>query len=268
MQSGFSNDLITGLLSFIFTVFILSYLVADTPAFRLAIHAFVGVSAGYIVITVFRQVIVDKLLVPFMTGTIVERILLLFPIVMSILLLFTASDRFEGFGRPVVALLVGVGTAVAISGAILGTIFPQFLAVIEMFDLRRVNVLANSSGVAESLRVNVVTAFFAILGTISTLAYFQFTRTNTTPTPPSEAAYGSEMFHGHSPDVHVGYHTVSITEKKGWSLDYFGIIGKVFIAITMAAIFSGVLLAALTAFVDRVQSLLIFVSKILSNFNY
>ena len=60
MLGAIQLDLITGFLSFLFTVLILSYLVGDNPAFRLAIHAFIGVSAGYVAMVVFRQIIIDK----------------------------------------------------------------------------------------------------------------------------------------------------------------------------------------------------------------
>ena len=68
MLSAIPIDLITGILSFLFTVLILSYLVGDNPAFRIATHAFVGVSTGYIAVIVFRQVVVNKMFLPFATG--------------------------------------------------------------------------------------------------------------------------------------------------------------------------------------------------------
>jgi hypothetical protein len=64
-----SNEVLTGLLSFLFTLLVLSYIVGDSPAFRLAVHAFVGVTAGYVAATVFRQVVVDKLVLPLLIGS-------------------------------------------------------------------------------------------------------------------------------------------------------------------------------------------------------
>jgi hypothetical protein len=222
-------DLITGFLSFLFTVLILSYLVGDNPAFRMAIHAFVGVSSGYIAIVIFQQVIVDKMFLPFMAGTMLERTLLAFPLVMSLLLLGKVSVRFEWMGRPVVALLVGVGTASAIAGALLGTLFPQALAAIELFDSQKILIVGNTAG-------NLITAGFALFGTVVTLAYFQFT------------VFGSNKTAG----------------KRGWFMSFVAVLGQVFIAITLGAIFAGVLAAALTALVDRVQSLVLFLDQIFS----
>jgi hypothetical protein len=228
-------DLVTGFLSFLFTVLILSYLVGDNPAFRLAIHAFVGVSAGTIAVVIFRQVIVDKMFLPLVTGTILERFLLAFPLVMSLFLLGKLSARFEWLGRPVVALLVGVGTASAVAGAVLGTLFPQILAVAGLFDQR---YSLNQGSVVG----NLVTGIFTLVGTIVTLAYFQFTLS--------------------------GKNKTTAPGKRGWFMSFFATLGQVFIAITLGAIFAGVLAAALTAFVDRVQSVVLFFDQILSKFIY
>src|SRR5512137_43001 len=136
MLGAIPIDIITGLLSFLFTLLILSYVVGDNPAFRAAVHAFVGVSTGYIAVAVFRLVILDKMFLPFITGGIGERIFLVFPLILSLLLLGKMFAGTEWVGRPVVAFLVGVGTAAAIGGAVLGTIFPQILATAGMFDIR------------------------------------------------------------------------------------------------------------------------------------
>jgi hypothetical protein len=231
MLGAIQVDLITGFLSFLFTVLILSYLVGDNPAFRLAIHAFVGVSAGYVAVVIFQQVLVYRMILPFITGTIMQRILLAFPMIMSLFLLAKSSVRFEWMGRPVVALLVGVGTASAVAGAVLGTLFPQVLAGAGLFDLR-------TSLTLESVASNLTTAVIALFGTIVTLAYFQFT------------VFGKNK----------------TTGKRGWFLNFFALFGQVFIAITLGAIFAGVLAAALTALVDRAQSLVLFFDQIFSNF--
>jgi hypothetical protein len=222
-------DLITGFLSFLFTLLILSYLVGDNRAFRIAIHIFAGVSAGTIALVVFRQVIVDKLFLPVVTGTSLERLLLVFPLVMSLFLLGKSSAQFEWLGRPVVAFLVGVGTASAVAGAVLGTIFPQILAVIGLFDVRHSLSLGSAAG-------NLLTGVFVLIGTIVTLVYFQFT------------VFGRNK----------------TTGKRDNIIAFMALLGQVFIAITLGAIFAGVLAAALTAFVDRIQSLILFIDQVLS----
>lgn len=217
-------DLITGLLSFTFTLLILSYIVGDNPAFRVAIHAFVGVSTGYITYVVLIQVIVNKLLLPLAVGTLFDRLFLIFPLSLSLLLLGKLSPRTEWLGRPVVAFLVGIGTAAAIGGAILGTIFPQILASADMFAL-------NPDLLAGGLAAAFVIGLCALIGTIVTLAYFQFT------------VRGGE----------------TSTGKRGQFASILALLGKVFISITLGAIFAGVLAATLTALVDRVISIIDFI---------
>lgn len=213
-----SNELIIGLLSFLFTVLIMSYLIGDSPAFRLAVHAFVGVAAGYVTATVFRQVVVDKLFLPLLVGSPLDRVLMLFPLTLSILLLAKLSPALEWLGRPVVAFLVGVGTATAVAGAVLGTLFPQIQASSAMFG-------QNLGGIFSGA--------FILFGTITTIAYFQFT---------------------------VGK---SSAGRRGRVITLLAWIGQVFIAIALGAIFAGVLAAALTAFVDRIQSIVLFLDSLL-----
>ncbi len=230
MPGILSIDLITGFLSFLFTVLILSYLVGDNPGFRLAVHAFTGVSAGYIAVIVLQQVIVNKMILPLFTGAILVKLLMLFPLVLSLLLLGKMSSRLEWMGRPVVGLLVGVGTATAVTGAVLGTLFPQVLAAAQPFSQ------SNSGGLAGTA----LTGALALLGTIVSLAYFQFTVSG------KNAATG----------------------KRGRVMSLLALLGQVFIAITLGAIFAGVLAAALTALIDRMQSLVLFVDKLLTMFIY
>lgn len=228
MLGAIQVEIISGALSFLFTLLILSYVVGDNPAFRMAVHAFVGVSTGYIAISVFRLVILDKLFLPMLNGTMGERIFLAFPLVLGLLLFGKILSGTEGLGRPVVAFLVGVGTAAAIGGAVLGTIFPQVMAAGSMFDVR-------SSTDAGSLALNLMTGVFALIGTIATLAYFQFT------------LIGKNISTG----------------KRGMFVGFLALLGQVFIVIALGAIFAGVLAASLTAFVDRIQSIINFFAIVL-----
>lgn len=213
-----SNEVLTGLLSFLFTLLVLSYIVGDSPAFRLAVHAFVGVTAGYVAATVFRQVVVDKLVMPLLIGSPLDRALMVFPLILSLMLLAKMSPQLEWLGRPVVAFLVGVGTASAMAGAVLGTLFPQIEASTAMFGEGLGSIVAGS---------------FILLGTVATIAYFQFTVRK------------------------------SNAGKRGKIMAFLALLGQVFIAITLGAIFAGVLAAALTAFVDRIQSIVLFLDSLI-----
>ncbi len=139
------------LIGFILTLLIFSYLWRDNPAYRLAVHLLVGVSAGYAVVVVFRD-----FLWPVYTSMRADNsnALWLVPVFFATLLLFKLAPRLAPLGSSAMALLVGVGGAVALVGAISGTLLPQ--------------VLTNSGGVAGLL---------SALLTIVILLYFRFTRT-------------------------------------------------------------------------------------------
>ena len=78
----FSLDQIAGVLSFLFTLLIFSYLIGDNPLFRIAVYIFVGVSSGYIAAMAWWQVIWPRLGYPLIFGSasLVEKGLLLMPL--------------------------------------------------------------------------------------------------------------------------------------------------------------------------------------------
>ena len=57
-------DFITGALSFLFTLLILSYLIGDNPLFKIAVYLFVGVASGYAAAVIIWQVLYPKLFMP------------------------------------------------------------------------------------------------------------------------------------------------------------------------------------------------------------
>jgi hypothetical protein len=211
-------DLLTGLLSFIFTVMIFSYLFGDNPAlFRIASYIFVGVAAGYVASVAFGQVLWPSLLYPLFYEGGPRAALLFFPLILIGLLLLKFSPRTSQYGAPAMAYLVGVGAAVAIGGAVIGTLSPQFLATVNTLDLR---AGANPIG-------TLVNGVLILVGVTTTLAYFHFG--------------------GRAADDGV-VHRFALVEWIAW-------LGRVFIAITLGALFAGVYLAALTAMIERLVSI-------------
>ena len=122
------------------------------------------------------------------------------------LILTKISPHLSTLGTPSMAILVGVGAAAAVGGAIVGTLFPQVSISITLFDHQ-----------------NFPNAIFILIGTLTTLVYFQFTTRKTTDQDPSKE---------------------QATRVFGW-------IGQAFIAITFGALFAGVYLAALSALIER-----------------
>jgi len=152
-----SADLIGILLGFVFTLFIFSYAWGDNPIFRLTIHIFVGVTAGYVTVVVFNNVILPQLFFKLSNGNRGEMILAGVYLILSALVLTKMSPRLSRLGNPVMAFLVGVGAAVAVGGAVIGTIGPQVTASISVFDTE-----------------NWFDAVIILFGTLATLIYFHF----------------------------------------------------------------------------------------------
>ena len=151
-------DLIGALLGFVLTLFVFSYAWGDTPLFRFAVHIFIGVAAGYAVILTLYNVILPHLIFPFFSDNRREIILAGIYLIPAALVLTKMSPRLSKLGSPAMAILVGVGAATAVGGAVMGTLFPQVSASITLFDHQ-----------------NFLDAIFILAGTLTTLIYFQFT---------------------------------------------------------------------------------------------
>lgn len=226
-----SFELVSGLVAFLLTVFIFSYLINDQVLFRVAVYIFVGVSAGYVFAVVWHQVLAPQLFKPLLFGTMQTRMLRAIPLFLALLLLAKAVPPISKVGTPSVAFMVGVGAAVAIGGALTGTLFPQAETAIRLFDLNAARV---QNMPAEEKILQVIESALMLLGTIGTLAYFQFS-----------AKRGDDGEPRRNP----------VTRFLAW-------FGKIFIAITFGFLFAGVYSAALTALIERLDFLIGFVENL------
>src|SRR5512140_317301 len=209
-------DVIAGIVAFLFTLMILSYLVGDNPLFRVAVYIFVGVSAGYVAVVAWWQVLWPNLFVPLFSGTSMQRATLLIPFVLTGLLLMKSWPPLSRLGVPAMALLVGVGAAVALGGAVNGTLIPQ--------------VNATAAGFAPSKFTSLEAPFDALIvlvGVIATLVYFHF---------------GARTL----VDGSVG---------RFGPIEMVASVGSVFVALALGVLFAGVYSAALTALVERLHFL-------------
>jgi hypothetical protein len=164
-------------------------------------------------------VILPRLVQPILSGDLQQIVLAAVPLILSLLLLAKLSPRLSGLGTIPMAYLVGVGAAIAVGGAVLGTLLTQTLATINLFDL--------SGGDSVSPGMQLADALFALVGTLSALAYFHF---------------GARVRHG------------GPTERAGL-LNAVAQVGSVFIALTLGSLFAGVFTAALTALIQRLDFL-------------
>jgi len=213
-----SPDLIAGPLAFLLTLMVFSYLIGDNPLFRVAVYIFVGVSAGYVASVAWWQVLWPDLFLPLLSGAILQRALLAAPLLLSALLLLKVSPRLTQFGAPSMGFLVGVSAAVAVGGAITGTLLPQTQATIEAFDVQAAGFFVQAL-----LNGSLFNSGFILLGMVTTLAYFHF---------------GART-------------TASGIVRRFGVIELIAFIGSIFLAITLGALFAGVYSAALTAFIER-----------------
>jgi hypothetical protein len=156
------------LVAAVLTLFVLSYLVGDNVLYRLAEHIFVGVSVGYALVVVFHTVLASKLfnpLVEALTAGDWEQVLLrCVPLLLGLLLLTKPFKATSWLGNLSVAFLLGVGAALAIQGALLGTLLPQVDAAADVphYVTRYGPGLGLFSGLV------------ALVGTIGVLLHFYF----------------------------------------------------------------------------------------------
>ncbi|HNN12429.1 MAG TPA: hypothetical protein PKL78_02650 [Anaerolineales bacterium] len=223
-----SPDLISGALSFLFTILILSYVIGDNPLFRVAIYVFVGVASGYVASVVIWQVLVPRLITPLvptaMSNSPMQWVMIAVPLLGSILVFAKISQRLSGLARFSMAYLVGVGAAVTVAGAMIGTLLPQVQSTIEFFDPQI--AAARSITTAEVVGNGAI----ILLGVVTSLIYF-----------------------------HFGAHQKTDgTMRRLLPIEILAWIGRIFIGITLGAVFAGVYATALTALIERLSSLINF----------
>lgn len=225
-------DIIGGFLGLFFTILVFSYLLGDNLLFRLAIHIFIGVSAGITGVVAVYSVILPHLIVPLFSGNRDEMFLSLVPILLSALLLTKVSARLSRWGNISMAYLVGVGAAAAIGGAVIGTLVPQVGATINLFDLQ----FGQESG--SSLLMQLFNGSIILVGALTTLVYFHFG---------------------------IRSRSVQAPRRQVW-IGWLGQVGQIFIAIAFGVIFAGVYSAALMALIERLHFMVNFVKILLLPF--
>ena len=221
-----SIEIISALVGLLLTLMIFSYLIADNPLFRIAVYLFIGVSSGYAATVVVNYVLMPRLS-SLQANDINQLILAILPLLFGVTLLAKLSPRISWIGNFAMAVLVGVGAAVAIGGALLGTLMPQLGAAINTFDVRSAG---GSLQVASKLLQGVV----MLGGTVFTLASFHFSA--------GRAADG--------------------TPKRNPIIEGIAWVGRLFIAITFGVLFAGVYMSALTAMIERLSFVVDFIRQL------
>ncbi len=223
-------DPLGAFIGFILTVLVFSYIIGDNVLFRIVMHLFIGVATGYAAVLVVYNILWYQLVLPLIQDPLGNIVRVVPAFLLGLWLLTKMSPRLARWGNPVMAYLVGVGAAVTVGGAIVGTIFPQVSASAELGDLGA--ALANG----ERLEVWFGRGAVVLIGTITTLGYFHFSvRPSEEPAPPQR-------------------HPI---------ITVISTIGEVFIAVTFGALFAGVYIAALAALIERVHFIWDFIIQFL-----
>jgi hypothetical protein len=159
-------DIIGLLVGAVITLMIFSYLLGDNVLYRWALALIVGAAAGYALAVALRYVW-SQWIQPGLLGggDPLASLRYIIPLILGALLLLKGfpPTRFLGriavIGNISLAYLVGVGAAVAVAGALIGTLIPQ--------------VLATGDGLRlDQGLLGMVQGGVALIGTVVTLLYF------------------------------------------------------------------------------------------------
>lgn len=153
------SDLIGVWVGAILTLLVFSYLLGDTPLFRIAQGVFVGVAVGYGATVAVYLVLIPRLID--LAADLRGNWPLFVPFALGVLLLTKVRAAWAPLGNISMAFLFGVGGALAIGGALSGALLPQLAATVVSF--------APAQGIP-TLFNNLLLVF----GTIGALLSFRF----------------------------------------------------------------------------------------------
>jgi hypothetical protein len=199
----------------VLTIMVYSYLLGDNPLYAVAEHLLVGSAVAYAVIVAVHSVLIPRLIVPLQGGS----WLYIIPLALGVLLLTKVKASWAPMGNTSMGLLMGVGVALAVSGALLGTVWPQVAGTI---------VPLKPSAYPDRGWVGVAEGAIIVIGTIGALLYFHFGR-------------GTPSMHGR---LWAGL-------VNGWAK-----VGHWAIMIAFGAIFASLVMSRVSVFVGRMQFLL------------
>jgi hypothetical protein len=204
--------------AFVLTLMVFSYIFGDNPLYRLAQHVLVGVVAGYAIVVAYHSVLRPRLVEPLATDP-TGNALLIIPILLSILLIMKSRRSLSWWGNTAMAYLFGVGAALAVGGALIGSLATQVQAswnVLQLGDYPMSDAL------------NIVSAIIITLGATGVLMYFYYYA-------PAEGAPRRPL----------------TALRLAW-----GRVGRWFILVALGAIFANLMVARLSLLIGRIRFLL------------
>jgi hypothetical protein len=185
------------LIAAILTLAIFSFLYKENPVYRAAEHILVGVSVGYYLVILVEETILSKVANPLIHD---KNLLVLIPTILGIMMFSRLSSKISHLARIPLALLIGAGAGVSIPAMLWARILKQMSASMQS--------LFTVSGIV------------ILVGVITTLAYFYFSR-----------------------------------EQKGW-FGYVAKTGTYFLMIFFGATFGYTVMSRVTLLIGRMEFLL------------
>lgn len=210
--------------AFALTLMVYCYLGKDIPFFhaiyRVAAYIFVGVALGYGAVMAWHGVLVPRLLRQLGRG----QWFYLVPLVLCLFLLARVRRVWRQVGGLTMAFLFGVGAALAVGGALVGTLIPQVQATFVSLNPSYYDVVATQEGALSSSYA--LDALLIAIGTVSTLLYFTFS---------------------------VGDRAKPLGRLRSRLTHLAAGFGKVFIMFTLGALFATAAISRIALLVDRVR---------------
>ncbi len=217
-------NLVGTIVAVILTVMVFTYLLGDNPVFRLAEHILIGVSVGWVTLQIFYNLLLPafKYLLDSSKAGSLDWWLYLVPLVLGLLLLLRPLRGAKPITNLIMALAIGTVAALALAGALSGTLLPQVGA----------SMLPLNSG-------DVIGRVVLLLGTILALWYFQFT-----------------IFKVMSPEREATLAAQNQDVAPGGIFGRVRLVGRWGIMLAFGAVFASVFLTYFAALVDRLLFLI------------
>lgn len=223
LLAPFLTEQIGMLVAFVLTLLVFSYLLGDNPLFRLAQALLVGVGVGYGIVVVFHYVLIPRLAL-----LTTNRLLVVPPLLLGLLLWAKLQPSWSRVGNISVAFILGAGAALAIGGALLGTLAPQVRATLLSLNPADYPSATDSN---PGLDAGIIVA-----GTICVLLSFYFRA----PAPGQRVGPGSVLLH------------------------FAGRVGRYFIMVTFGALFANMVMSLVSLLLGRIEFLMDTMSKLLT----
>ncbi|MBN1993059.1 MAG: hypothetical protein JW953_10175 [Anaerolineae bacterium] len=160
-------EILFSVIAAVLTLMVFSYIFGDNALFKLAAHIFVGVAVGYALLVVWHQVFIPTLT----SGHIVSVLPALFLCFLLIFKIRPAQGEVGNvLGSITLAFVLGVGVALAVGGALFGTLLPQVAATAGL----SLNPNHYPNTETEVGLVQWLNNIIIILGTLGVFFYFTF----------------------------------------------------------------------------------------------